>query len=290
LDDEKYTRAARDKMSLDFVILQRRLAEEKLSFQGAIHKFESASIRDIDRLIRKEMIRNQGAKGAYKEQLLAEKRKSGAKATQDYVENHTRIKGTSSNTVRVLDENERLMKQQHDLKHALYVQRLAAERAKRCNEELESYLKLIVEQYFDRADQIDEIRASSNTVLKDQDLRMREMRHQIAESKTEAETLRTELRRVLEDSERLKHDTRTARQDAHDMFGGDSVAWAITAALPAIRAQPERETMSSRIMETDLERNENDLELLLSALHLSSRRETSEGGHTPRNAIQGSSR
>lgn len=52
----------------------------------------------------------------------------------------------------VLADNEKLMKQQHDLKHALEVQKLAAERAKRCNEELEKYLKMIVEQYFDLED------------------------------------------------------------------------------------------------------------------------------------------
>jgi len=271
LDDEKHTKSARDKMSVDFVIGTRKLTEEKTSSSEALAKFKSASIRDVDRLHRKERIRNEGAKGAYKEQLLAENRKSGAKATQDYVENHNRIKNTSSNTIAVLDENERLMKQQHNMKHELDVQRLAAERAKRCNEELENDLRKMVELYFEKEDQINAARASSNTIRTDKDLRMREIKQQIADSK--------------KGSEHLKSDTMSARQDAHDMFGGDSVAWAITAALPAIRAQPELELSSSRIMETDLERNENDLELLLSALHLSSRREsnsgTSHGGTTP---------
>ena len=85
-------------------------------------------------------------------------------------------------------------------------------------------------------------------------------------------------------SEQYKEDITQARQEAHDMFAGDSVAWAITAALPAIRAQPEDGT-SERLMETDVEKNENDLELLLSALHLSSRRDDvtgSRGGHGSR--------
>lgn len=62
-------------MSVDYVVFQRKLAEDRQAFRDAIQEFESASTRDIDRLIRKEMIRNQGAKGSYKEQLLAEKRK-----------------------------------------------------------------------------------------------------------------------------------------------------------------------------------------------------------------------
>lgn len=279
LDDEKHTRSARDKMSVDYVILHRRLAEEKNSFQQSMQDFESASTRDIDRLIRKEMIRNQGAKGAYKEQLLAEKRKSGAKSTHDYVQNLGRIKQTSAETMAVLQNNERLMQQRHDLKHDLDMQKLSAERAKRCNEELERYLRLIVQQYFDKADQTDVERASSNTLRVDKDLQVHQIKAHIADSKKEAEGLRTELRQILEASEILKQETRATRQEAHDMFAGDSVAWAITAALPAIRSQSDDVVdSSSRMMETDYERNENDLELLLSALHLSSRRDQSEGG------------
>jgi len=285
LEDEQNTKFNRDKLSVNYMIVQRRLAEEKVGFQDSIQEFESSSTRDIDRLIRKEMIRNQGAKGAYKEQLVAEKRKSGAKATQDYVENLTRIKKTGNNTIAVLEYNERLMKQQHDLKHELDVQKLAAERAKKCNEELERHLKQLVQKYFDTCDEIEETHASSTTKRVDKDFQMRQVKHKVADSKEEAEVLRLELRHILETSEWTKQETRSTRQDAHDMFGGDSVAWAITAALPAIRSKSDDEMQPSRLMETDDERNENDLELLLSALHLSSRRDQSDGHHTPRHGL-----
>jgi len=287
LDFEQQTQQNRDNISVDYVVFQRRLTEDKASFRAAIQEFESASIRDMDRLIRKEMIRNQGAKGAYKEQLLAEKRKSGAKATQDYVANLARIKEKGAHTMTVLADNELLMKQQHGLKHALEVQRLAAERAQKCNEELERHLKIIVKQYFENEEVINQAKLETGMVHSHRDQEMEEIKMRIAEGKSEAEQLRKALRSTLEESETYKEDVRVARQEAHDMFSGDSVAWAITAALPAIRSQPEDDANeATRMMETDEERNENDLELLLSALHLSSRRDDavvgSRGGHGSR--------
>jgi len=287
LDYNQRTQMERDKMSVDYVVFQRRLAEDKTRFRDAITEFTSASTRDNDRLRRKETIRHEGSIGAFKEKVMAEKQKSGAKATQDYMENLARIKNKGQHTMAVLAQNDRAGKLKHDLKHDLEMKKLATERAQRCNEELEKYLSVICTQYFDREETLTETKLVAGAEQQRRETEASVLQTQISEGKREAEQLRKALRTTLEMSEQFKEDIRQARQEAHDMFAGDSVAWAITAALPAIRSQPEEDdTANERLLETEVERNENDLELLLSALHLSSRREDdvtgSRGGHGSR--------
>ena len=198
LDYNQRTQMERDKMSVDYVVFQRRLAEDKARFRDAITEFTSASTRDNDRLRRKETIRHEGAIGAFKEKVMAEKQKSGAKATQDYMENLARIKEKGQHTMAVLAQNDRAAKLKHDLKHDLEMKKLAAERAQRCNQELEKYLTLLCEQYFERETSISEAQRVAYEEHQRRETEANVLKTQIAEGKREAEQLRRALRTTLE--------------------------------------------------------------------------------------------
>ena len=234
LDFNRTTQSERDKMSVDYVIYQRRLAEDKARFRDAITQFTSSSTRDIDRLVRKEMIRNEGAMGTFKEKVMAEKEKSGAKAKQDYLENLARIKDKGKYTMAVLSYNDRIVKAKNDLKHDLEMKKLATQRAQKCNDELEKHLIALVEQYFEREESIDAAKVEAYQAQAEREEVATALKNKIRDGKREAEQLRETLRSTLQASEQCKDDIRLARQEAHDMFSGDSVAWAITAALPAM--------------------------------------------------------
>jgi len=270
----------RQKLATDTVLVYHQQDKQRDTFQKAKQDFSSLSTRSIDRLVRKEMWRSKGIIGEYKEQLKADKRKSKSKATQAYIQNFEKIKETGTRTIELLENNEALMKQKHHLQHELDIQKLATDRAELCKQDLENQVRDMARRYFEKAEAIMETREHANALRRDEDLKLRKAKQTIQDRKDEAEKWLHEWREKLEQCERTKMEIRDARQEAHDMFSGDSVAWSITAALPAIRGQRMNDSTSSVTKMDDIQKSENDLELLLSALHLSSRRD--RNADTPR--------
>lgn len=231
----------------------------------AFQEYEDMRMREITRLTGKERLKNQGKIQIYKEQLERMNNQAGTKAQMDYDENMAKIQKVGQATINTLDLNERLAREHQEFKRELEIHRYTVREAQDQNRRLQAVLESTVQQFWESEKRLE---TKQHRALKSREYEQHDIQRvqaDLEKCQQDAQACRKALREVLKESEDLKAENQSVKDEAGEMFNGNSISWAITTALPAIWNGSKS---NSRPDNSKAAKNEEELELLLSALRV----------------------
>lgn len=264
LAEEHKTRQQRDVLTAKFEEMQARLIQSKQEAVEALGEFEEFSKMEIARLVRKETVRNKGVLRAFQERHITLNQQAGSKAVIDNVENRNKVLENGEHVVKILEANAKLEREHQELRRELETRRFTKQEAESTHEKLKVELTCITRRFWEAEDRIQDLKASiaSSSTVDPVSAECASLKATLSQTQADAKARRDELRSVLSESQQLRTQNVRLKQEARDMFAGDSVAWGIITALPAIWSGSRAEGI------TRTARNEQELDLLLSALRV----------------------